>query len=46
MAGRAIQGERTTENTLIRLTIDLIANAGQLHGSTEGELRQSLGLGD
>ena len=38
---------RPTENTLIRLAIDLlIANAGQLHGSTEGELRRSLGLGD
>lgn len=36
-----------TENTLIRLAIDLlIANADQLHGSTVGELRRSLGLGD
>ena len=36
-----------TENTLIRLAIDLlIANVSQLHGSTEGELRRSLGLGD
>jgi hypothetical protein len=40
-------GERITENTLIRLAIDLlIANAGQLQGSTEDELRRSLGLGD
>ena len=40
-------GERITENTLIRLAIDLlIAKAGQLHGSTEGKLRRSLGLGD
>jgi len=34
-------GGRITENTLIRLAIDLlIANAGQLHGSTEGEFRR------
>ena len=40
-------GERITENTLVRLAIDLlIANAGQLQGSTEDELRRSLGLGD
>ena len=39
-------GERITENTLIRLAVDLlIANAGQLQGSTEEELRRSLGLG-
>ena len=37
---------RPMENPLIRLAIDLIANADQLHGSTEGELRRSLGLGD
>lgn len=41
------EGERITENTLIRLAIDLLlANAGQLRGSTEDELRQSLGLRD
>lgn len=41
------EGERITENTLIRLAIDLlIANAGQLHGSTEEDLRRSLGLKD
>jgi hypothetical protein len=40
-------GERITENTLVRLAIDLLlANAGQLQGSTEDELRRSLGLGD
>jgi len=32
------EGERITENTLIRLAIDLLlANAGQLRGSTEDE---------
>ena len=37
-AGR-YRGERITENTLVRLAIDLlIANAGQLHGSAEDEL--------
>lgn len=41
------EGERITENTLIRVAIDLlIANAGQLQGSNEDELRQSLGLRD
>ena len=41
------EGERITENTLIRLAIDLLlANAGQLRGSTENELRRSLGLRD
>ena len=40
-------GERITENTLIRVAVDLlIANAGQLQGSNEDELRRSLGLGD
>ena len=40
-------GERITENTLVRLAVDLLlANAGQLEGSTEDELRRSLGLGD
>jgi hypothetical protein len=40
-------GERITENTLVRLAIDLfLASAGQLQGSTEDELRRSLGLGD
>lgn len=39
------RGERITENTLVRVAIDLLmANAGQLQGSTEDELRQSLGL--
>jgi hypothetical protein len=41
------EGERITENTLVRVAIDLLmANAGQLQGSTEEELRQSLGLGE
>jgi hypothetical protein len=40
-------GERITENTLIRLAVDLlIANGNKLQGSTEDELRRSLGLGD
>ena len=40
-------GERITENTLIRVAIDLlIANADRMRGSTEDELRRSLGLGD
>jgi hypothetical protein len=39
------QGERITENTLIRVAVDyLIANAGDLRGVTEDELRQSLGI--
>lgn len=45
-ANRTIKAERITDNTLIRLAVDyLIANAGQLHGNTEDELRASL-LGD
>lgn len=39
------QGERLTENTLIRVAIDLLLkNAEQLQGATEEELCQSLGL--
>lgn len=38
-------GERITENTLIRVAVDLlIANADRMQGSTEDELRRSLGL--
>ena len=38
-------GERITDNTLIRLGVDLVlARAGDLVGCTEEELRQSLGL--
>jgi hypothetical protein len=41
------QGERITENTLIRVAVDyLIANAGSLTGTTEDELRRSLGIRD
>jgi hypothetical protein len=40
-------GERITENTLIRVAVDLlIANADKMQGSTEDELRRSLGLRD
>lgn len=36
-------GERITDNTLIRVAVDLLlSKAGQLHGSTEDELRKSV----
>jgi len=39
------RGERITENTLIRVAIDLLfSRAGDLAGATEAELRHSLGL--
>ncbi|MEP0959768.1 hypothetical protein [Microcoleus sp. FACHB-1515] len=39
------KGERLTENTLIRVAIDLLLeNAEQLQGTTEEELLRSLGL--
>ena len=39
------QGERLTENTLIRVAIDLLLkNASQIEGMTEAELSESLGL--
>lgn len=39
------EGERITENTLIRIGIDMIiAQADNLHGVTEKELRKSIGL--
>lgn len=42
-AGNA--GERITDNTLIRVAIDLLlTRANELTGDTEIELRQSLGL--
>lgn len=42
-AGNA--GERITDNTLIRVAIDLLLNrASELKGDTEAELRESLGL--
>lgn len=42
---RKRQGERITENTLIRVAIDLLLNEeDKLAGTTELELRRSLGL--
>lgn len=39
------RGERITENTLIRVAIDLLLKReAELAGSTEAELRASLGL--
>lgn len=41
------KGERLTENTLIRVAIDLLLkNADQLHGITEAELLVSLGVAE
>jgi len=38
-------GERITDNTLIRVAVDLLlARAGELNGTTEDALRQSVGL--
>jgi len=38
-------GERITDNTLIRVAVDLLlARAGELNGTTEDTLRQSVGL--
>jgi len=43
MRRRPVKAERITENTLIRVAIDLLlAHADQLRGSTEDELRQSV----
>jgi hypothetical protein len=40
---RGGEGERITENTLIRVAVDLLlARAGKLHGLTEDELRKSV----
>jgi hypothetical protein len=40
-----ISGERITDNTLIRVAVDLLlTRADQLRGSTEDELRKSLSL--
>ncbi|MDF2915815.1 MAG: hypothetical protein K0S70_32 [Microbacterium sp.] len=45
LRGRA--GERLTDNTLIRVAVDLlIANGDRLVGTTEAELRASLGIRD
>ncbi|MCT7964498.1 hypothetical protein NG791_27850 [Laspinema sp. D1] len=39
------KGNRTTENTLIRVAIDLLlSQSDKLEGKTEDELRESLGL--
>lgn len=39
------KGERLTDNTLIRVAVDLLlSRADELQGTTEEELRQSLGL--
>lgn len=44
---RARAGERLTDNTLIRVAIDLlIVNGDRLQGTTEAELRASLGIDD
>lgn len=40
---RGGEGERITENTLIRVAVDmLLGQAGKLRGSTEDELRKSV----
>lgn len=40
------EGERITDNTLVRLGISLLIDRlEELHGTTEAELHQSLGLG-
>jgi hypothetical protein len=40
---RGGEGERITENTLIRVAVDLLlARAGRLRGATEDELRESV----
>ncbi|RFA06846.1 hypothetical protein B7R21_18145 [Subtercola boreus] len=42
---RSGSGERLTDNTLIRVALDLLrSHEAELQGSTEAELRASLGL--
>lgn len=42
-AGRQIKTERITDNTLLRVAVDLLlAHAGQLVGDTEDQLRSSV----
>lgn len=42
---RGKQGERITENTLIRVAIDmLLADPNRIAGTTEAEIRKSVGL--
>ena len=46
MRRRPVKAERITENTLIRVAIDLLlAHADELRGSTEHELRESVTSG-
>lgn len=46
-AHRQGAGERLTDNTLIRVALDLLMkHQGELQGVTEDQLRQSLGLTD
>jgi hypothetical protein len=45
-AQRTDKSERITDNTLIRIAVDLLlAHSGELAGNSEDEMRQSL-LGD
>jgi hypothetical protein len=39
---RKSQGERITENTLIRIAIDLLLSHGQIHGITEEEIKANV----
>lgn len=46
-ANRTVKSERITDNTLLRVAVDLLlSQGGQLHGNTEEELRASLGIVD
>ncbi|MEU5185502.1 hypothetical protein AB0H73_35710 [Streptomyces olivoreticuli] len=45
MAARTAKTERFTENTIIRVAVDLLLEHGdELHGNTEDELRTSIGV--
>ena len=39
---RKSQGERITENTLIRVAIDLLLSRGEINGTTEEEIKANL----
>jgi hypothetical protein len=39
---RKSQGERITENTLIRIAIDLLLTHGEISGTTEEEIKNNL----
>jgi hypothetical protein len=39
---RKSQGERITENTLIRVAIDLLLTHGNVHGTTEEEIKNNV----